>query len=110
VYNNCTSEALVAAYEFTVMAKLGKSAFVAMSRLFLYFQERLIEGDINEDGGVRVQTEPGEISRSMPYETRVFRKDIQVDKIRSYFDIPLPEDKDEQQIPRDDVLPTDEPL
>lgn len=55
-YNNCTSEALVAAYEFTVMAKLGKSFFIAMSRLFLYYQERLIEGTTRQDNGAMIHS------------------------------------------------------
>lgn len=42
--------------------------------------------DLSQQCEIRVQTEPGEIARSMPYELRAFRKDIQVDKVRSYFE------------------------
>lgn len=43
---------------------------------------------------VRIQTEPGEITRGFPFETRSFRKDIEVDRIKSYFDLPLEEQPD----------------
>lgn len=44
-------------------------------------------GQLSKECEVRVQTEPGEITRGFPYETRAFRRDIQVDKVRSYFDL-----------------------
>lgn len=43
---------------------------------------------------VRIQTEPGEITRGFPYETRAFRRDIQVDRVKSYFDLELEETED----------------
>lgn len=36
---------------------------------------------------VRIQTEPGEITRGFPYETRAFRRGIAVDRVQSYFDL-----------------------
>lgn len=49
-------------------------------------------GDLTRECQVRVQTEPGEITRGFPFETRAFRRDLQIDKVRSYFDLAPAED------------------
>lgn len=59
-------------------------------------QRRIVvkEGtELKNECEVRVQTEPGEITRSFPFETRAFRRDIEVDKVRSYFDLAPPEEE-----------------
>lgn len=58
------------------------------------------ETQLTNECQVRIQTEPGEISRGFPFETRAFRKDIEVDKVRSYFDL----------APQEPALPADEGL
>lgn len=75
---------------------------------------------LTQECSVRVQTEPGEITRGFPFETRAFRKDIEVNKIKSYFDLPLEEQPDtiegapppdiDQLIADEDYLDEDEPL
>jgi hypothetical protein len=55
-YNNCTSESLTAAYEFDAIRQGGLAAFRPSSRLFLYWQERLIEGDTDQDQGAQIYT------------------------------------------------------
>jgi DNA-directed RNA polymerase subunit N (RpoN/RPB10) len=45
------------------------------------------EEDLTQEATIRVQTEPGEITRGFPFETRAFRRDIEVDRVRSYFDL-----------------------
>ncbi len=50
------------------------------------------ECELNKECQIRVQTEPGEITRGFPFETRAFRRDIEVDRVRSYFDLPPEEE------------------
>ena len=59
VYNqgnigSCTANALGAAFQFEQI-KQGKDNFVP-SRLFIYYNERAIEGTINEDAGAMIRT------------------------------------------------------
>jgi len=49
---SCTGNAIAAAVEFDLM-KQGKPA-VAPSRLFIYYNERLMEGDVGEDAGAQI--------------------------------------------------------
>jgi C1A family cysteine protease len=46
---SCTANALVGALEF--LEKKDGVAFVDLSRLFVYYNERAIEGTVNDDGG-----------------------------------------------------------
>ena len=50
---SCTAHALVANMEF--LEESGGEAFSPLSRLFVYFNERQIEGDISEDHGARLR-------------------------------------------------------
>lgn len=47
---SCTANALAAAWGFLLM-KEGADTFQPASRLFIYFQERLAEGTVNQDAG-----------------------------------------------------------
>src|SRR5271167_2038866 len=49
---SCTGNAIAGAVEFDLM-KQGKPA-VAPSRLFIYYNERLMEGDVSEDAGAQI--------------------------------------------------------
>jgi|SRR5579859_4338964 len=49
---SCTGNAIAAAIEFDLM-KQGKSP-IAPSRLFIYYNERLMEGDVGEDAGAQI--------------------------------------------------------
>lgn len=51
---SCTGNALGAAYQFEDM-KLGHPSFIP-SRLFIYYNERVIEGTVNEDNGAMIRT------------------------------------------------------
>ncbi len=51
---SCTANALGAAYQFEEM-KLGKENFVP-SRLFIYYNERVQEGTVNQDSGAMIRT------------------------------------------------------
>ena len=51
--HNCTANALNAAYQFEEM-KQGKENFMP-SRLFVYYNERAIEGTIDEDAGAAIR-------------------------------------------------------
>lgn len=55
-YNSCTAEALTAAYEYDVIMQYGRSKALDMSRLFVYYQERLIEGDTQQDQGAMIHS------------------------------------------------------
>lgn len=74
----CTAHALVGALEYLEL-KAGQP-LTNLSRLFLYYQERAFEGDVNEDGGaqlrdgVKVLNQSGVCSESdWPYETVWFK-------------------------------------
>jgi C1A family cysteine protease len=49
---SCTGNAIAAAVEFNIM-KQGKQP-IAPSRLFIYYNERLMEGDVGEDAGAQI--------------------------------------------------------
>jgi C1A family cysteine protease len=49
----CTGFAIVGALEFDENKQ--REAFVKLSELFVYFNERDFEGDINEDGGAQIR-------------------------------------------------------
>lgn len=55
---SCTANAITAAMEFLEnQAKEFETpagAFVRLSRLFLYYNERMVEGDINQDDGAQI--------------------------------------------------------
>ena len=51
---SCTGQATVGAYEL-MLNKLYPDKFVDLSRLFVYFNARLLDGDTNEDGGAFVR-------------------------------------------------------
>ncbi len=51
---SCTANALGAAYQFEEMKK-GKENFIP-SRLFIYYNEREIEGTVNSDSGAMIRT------------------------------------------------------
>ena len=58
VYNqsklgSCTANAICAAYEYEMMRQ--NEDYTQMSRLFLYYQERKMEGTINEDSGAQIK-------------------------------------------------------
>lgn len=51
---------------------------------------RIVVGDefqLTKGCEVRVQTEPGEISRGFPFQIRQFNRGIEVDRVRSWFDL-----------------------
>ena len=50
---SCTANALVGACEF--LEKRYKSAFMDLSRLFVYYNERLIEGTVGTDSGAMIR-------------------------------------------------------
>jgi C1A family cysteine protease len=49
----CTGNGIAAAIQFDQM-KLGKTAFTP-SRLFIYYNERVMEGDVSQDAGAQVR-------------------------------------------------------
>lgn len=49
---SCTGNAIAAAVEFDLM-KQGKPA-ISPSRLFIYYNERLMEGDVGQDAGAQI--------------------------------------------------------
>jgi C1A family cysteine protease len=50
---SCTGNALVGAME--VLENLGKTTFVDLSRLFVYYNERVIEGTVRQDSGAMIR-------------------------------------------------------
>jgi C1A family cysteine protease len=50
---SCTGNGIAAAIEFDQM-KLGKEKFVP-SRLFIYYNERVMEGTVNQDAGAQIR-------------------------------------------------------
>lgn len=50
---SCTGHGIVGALEYE--ENLQKETFVRLSRLFVYFNERKIEGDISEDAGAQIR-------------------------------------------------------
>lgn len=50
---SCTANAMAAAYEFDEIKQQEAHLFIP-SRLFIYYNERLIQGTINEDSGARI--------------------------------------------------------
>jgi len=51
---SCTANAIAAAVEFDLMKEQKKRVFVP-SRLFLYYNERVIEGTVNTDSGAQIR-------------------------------------------------------
>ncbi|AVL94723.1 cathepsin B cystein protease [Moumouvirus australiensis] len=52
---SCTANAIAFAYAFSEIKQSNKEIFLP-SRLFIYYNERLIEGTINEDAGAQIRT------------------------------------------------------
>lgn len=52
---SCTANALAGAVEFMELKDKAIPAYIPLSRLFLYYNERAIEGDINQDGGAQIR-------------------------------------------------------
>lgn len=53
------------------------------------------EAELVRECEVRIQTEPGEITRGFPFQIRQFNRDIEVDRVRSWFDLAPTDDKPE---------------
>lgn len=56
---SCTGNALVGALEYLENKDKDfevHNQFVSLSRLFVYYNERMMEGDINQDGGAQIST------------------------------------------------------
>jgi C1A family cysteine protease len=51
---SCTANAIAAAFEFTELKEQQQSEF-RPSRLFIYYNERLMEGTINSDSGAQIR-------------------------------------------------------
>lgn len=51
------------------------------------------ESELTKECEVRIQTEPGEISRGFPFQIRQFNRGIEVDRVRSWFDLAPTQDK-----------------
>src|SRR6185295_18559318 len=49
---SCTANAIVGAYEFE---KLKQNIYISLSRLFLYFNERVMEGSTQSDSGALIR-------------------------------------------------------
>ena len=53
---SCTGNAIAGALEYLENKNLPKTKFVDISRLFIYYQERLIEGTVSQDAGAMIRT------------------------------------------------------
>ena len=51
---SCTANAIASGLREFLLLKAGKS-LVRLSRLFLYYEERLLEGDVSEDSGAEIR-------------------------------------------------------
>lgn len=51
---SCTANAIAAAYEFDMMKEEEKNVFTP-SRLFIYYNEREMEGNVDEDAGAEIR-------------------------------------------------------
>jgi C1A family cysteine protease len=76
---SCTANALAAALEFDQMRQRAKSAFTP-SRLFIYYNERALEGTVDSDSGAQIRDGVKTVARqgappekSWPYEIDRFR-------------------------------------
>jgi C1A family cysteine protease len=50
---SCTAHALAGTYQFLKKKETG--SFFNVSRLFIYYNERVIEGDVDQDGGAQIR-------------------------------------------------------
>lgn len=51
---SCTANAISAAFAFSIL-KQGEESFYIPSRLFIYYNERLMEGTVNQDSGAMLR-------------------------------------------------------
>ncbi len=66
------------------------------------------ENQLTDEAQIRIQTEPGEITRGFPFETRHFRRDIQIDRVKSYFDMAPTEEQLRGELEADGVTGGDD--
>ena len=52
---SCTANAISYAYAFDEIKQLNKEVFLP-SRLFIYYNERMMEGNVNQDSGAEIRT------------------------------------------------------
>lgn len=52
---SCTANAIAGAYQFDEIKQKEKTQIVP-SRLFIYYNERIIEGDVSDDAGAQIRT------------------------------------------------------
>ena len=66
---SCTANAIAAALEFEQMKQQAKDVFVP-SRLFIYYNERVIEGTVDEDAGAMIRDGIKSVAKQgAPHET-----------------------------------------
>jgi C1A family cysteine protease len=77
---SCTANALVGALEF-LEKKDGATTFVDLSRLFVYYNERVIEGTVDQDGGAFIRDGVKSLAKQgvcpeseWPYKSAAFKK------------------------------------
>jgi C1A family cysteine protease len=78
---SCTANAIGAAYEFELRRKANKMRAFAPSRLFIYYNERVIEGTVNTDAGAMIRDGMKTVNKDgvcpekkWPYDIRKFAK------------------------------------
>ncbi len=76
---SCTANSLVGALEF--LENKGGTSFVDLSRLFIYYNERVIEGTVDQDSGAFIRDGIKSLARQgvcpendWPYKIATFRK------------------------------------
>jgi len=77
---SCTANAIGAAFQFELMKQDAANAFIP-SRLFIYYNERVIEHSVNNDGGAQIRDGIKSVNKQgvcpeilWPYDTAKFAK------------------------------------
>lgn len=78
---SCTGNAVGAVFSFVKRKANPKAAFFAPSRLFIYYNERVMEGTVNVDAGAQIRSGIKSVAKSgvcteglWPYHIPSFRK------------------------------------
>lgn len=78
--------------EIFIVSRVNQEGFIGVAQTSAHEPHAItLERGLESSCPIRIVSEPGEVSRGITFETRRLRRDIDIDKSESYFD--LPEDK-----------------
>jgi|SRR6185437_7311455 len=75
--------------ETYIVSRVNAKGFIGVSQTSMHEPHEItLEKDIDMQCPIQIVSEPGDISRGITFESKRLRRDIDIDRAESYFDLP----------------------